>query len=63
MIFDTARRLGATLLAMLQTRLALAAVELEYRRQRMVRRAVAREVSEHMAELRSRWSVLDRRRG
>lgn len=47
---------------MLATGLALAAVELEYRRQRAVRRAVAREVSEHMAELRSRWVVLDQRR-
>ncbi|GAA1294524.1 toll/interleukin-1 receptor domain-containing protein [Saccharothrix xinjiangensis] len=42
--------------------LAPAAVELEYRRQRMVRQAVAKEVSEHVAELRSRWAVLDRRR-
>ncbi|MBB5960745.1 hypothetical protein FHS29_007373 [Saccharothrix tamanrassetensis] len=42
--------------------LVLAAVELEYRRQRTVRRVVAREVAEHMAELRSRWEVLDQRR-
>ena len=40
MIFDTARRLGATLLAMLQTRLALAAVELEEEVQRFLRYAV-----------------------
>lgn len=40
MIFDSARRMGATVLAMLQTRLALAAVELEEEAQRYARYAV-----------------------
>ncbi|GAA3459474.1 toll/interleukin-1 receptor domain-containing protein [Saccharothrix longispora] len=38
------------------------AVELSYRHQRWVRWAVAREVRNHTNELRSRWSVLERRR-
>ncbi|WP_158846643.1 toll/interleukin-1 receptor domain-containing protein [Saccharothrix deserti] len=42
--------------------LAAGAAELGYRRQRWVRWAVAREVRNHTNELRSRWSVLDRRR-
>lgn len=40
MILDTAKRLGATVFAMLQTRLALAAVELEEEAQRMLRLAL-----------------------
>jgi uncharacterized membrane protein YqjE len=39
-MFDTAKRIGATLLAMLQTRLELAAVELEEEARRFLRYAV-----------------------